>query len=474
MLTRNIHGSLILTALLTLGGCTMAPVYTRPDAPVSANWPTGPAYAPETGKPAEKALAEIPWREFFIDPRLQKVIELALANNRDLRVASLTIEKTRALYQIQRADLFPQLDGTAGATIQRVPADLSSSGEARINRQYNVGLGISSYELDLFGRVRSLKDQALEQYLATEQARRSIQISLVAELANAWLTLAADHERRALAQKTLKSQQESYQLVQRRFEAGASSQLDLRQAQTRMEAARVDNALYTARVAQSENALTLLAGRPVPTELVTPELGTVTALQELPVGLPSDLLLKRPDILAAEHRLKAANANIGAARAAFFPRIGLSAGFGTASASLTDLFKGGSATWNFIPQISVPLFSGGANLANLEASRTERDITVAQYEKTIQTAFREVADTLASNGTLGEQLAAQQALTEASAESHRLSEARYNSGVDSYLTVLDSQRSTYSAQQGLISVRLARLANQVTLFKVLGGGAEGL
>ncbi len=460
----------VSSMLLTLSGCTMAPSYTRPEAPVPASWPTGPAYKAEAAKPDQKPVADIPWRD-FVEPRLQKVIELALANNRDLRVAILNIDKTRAQYRIQRADLLPTINGTAGATIQRTPADLSSTGRSGTNEQYNVGLGVSSYELDLFGRVRSLKDQALEQYLATEQARRSVQISLVAEVANAWLTLAADRERLKLTQETLKSQQESFQLIQRRFEAGASSQLDLRQAQTRVDAARVDSALFTAQLAQSQNALQLLVGAPVPAELQPSELGTVTALQEIPAGLPSDVLLARPDILAAEHRLMGANANIGAARAAFFPRIGLSASFGTASAKLTDLFQPGSAAWSFVPQISVPLFDTGRNIAGLDVSKADRDIAVAQYEKTIQTAFREVADTLASRGTLGDQLAAQQSLSEATADSYRLSEARYNNGVDSYLVVLDSQRSTYSAQQGLISVRLAHLANQVTLYKVLGGGA---
>jgi multidrug efflux system outer membrane protein len=463
---------LAVTVTTLFSGCTMAPSYTRPDAPVAASWPTGPAYTAQAAQADQKPVAEIPWREFFIEPRLQQVLSLAINNNRDLRVAALTIEKTRAQYQIQRADLLPQIDATAGAAIQRLPADLSASGQARINRQYSVGLGVSSYELDLFGRVRSLKDQALEQYLATKQAQRAVQISLVAEVANVWLALAADRERLQLAQETLKSQQESLQLIQHRFEAGASSQLDLRQAQTRVEAARVDSALYTAQLAQTENALTLLVGTPVPAELLPSALSSVAALQPLPAGLPSEVLLQRPDILAAEHRLKSANANIGAARANFFPRIGLSANFGTASASLNDLFQSGSTAWSFMPQVSVPLFDTGANLARLDVSKAERDIAVAEYEKTIQTAFREVADTLAGNGTLGEQLAAQQALTEATADSYRLSEARYSKGVDSYLTVLDSQRSTYSAQQGLISVRLAKLANEVTLYKVLGGGAD--
>lgn len=465
--------SVLCASLLAgaLSGCTMAPTYTRPDAPVTTGWPSGEAYKAETAKADQKPLAEVPWREFFVEPRLQKVIELALANNRDLRVAALTIEKTRAQYRIQRADLLPTINGTAGATIQRTPADLSSTGRARVSEQYNVGLGVSNYELDLFGRVQSLKDQALEQYLATEQARNSVQISLVAEVANAWLTLAADRERLKITRETLASQQEYYQIIKHRYDAGITSALDLYQAQTAVDAARVDIARYTTLVAQDENALGLLVGRSVPADLLPTELGSLTAVQELSVGLPSEVLLKRPDILAAEHRLKGANANIGAARAAFFPRIGLSAGFGTASAKLTDLFQPGSVAWNFVPQISVPLFDTGRNIAGLDVSKADRDIAVAQYEKAIQIAFREVADTLAQRGTINDQLAAQQSLTDATAESHRLSQARYDRGVDSYLTVIVAQRALYAAQQNLITVRLARLANQTTAYKVLGGGA---
>lgn len=463
-----------LGVLLCLSGCmTMAPKYSRPAAPVPAAWPSGAAYKANAAKPGDPVTAELPWREFFIAPQLQKVIELALANNRDLRVAALNIEMTRAMYRIQRAELFPQIDGIAAGSVQRLPADLSGTGQALVARQYSVGLGVSSYELDLFGRVRSLKDQALEQFLATEEARRAVQISLVAEVANSWLTLAADRERLKLAKDTLESQHSSYNLIRHRFEAGASSQLDLRQAQTRVDAARVDIALFTAQLAQSENALNLLVGTRVPPELLPIMLGSVAVVKELAPGLPSDVLLRRPDILQAEHSLKAANANIGAARAAFFPRITLSSSIGTASVKLTDLFLPGSALWSFAPQISVPLFDAGSNRANLDVAKAERDIAVAQYEKAIQTAFREVADTLASYGTLGEQLEAQQSLAEATADSYRLSVARYDKGVDSYLVVLDSQRSTYSAQQDLINVRLALLANQVTLYKVLGGGGEG-
>lgn len=463
----------VVIALFALSGCsTMAPKYERPPAPVQAAWPSGPAYKSEAAKTADKPVADIPWREFFVDRQLQKLIALALANNRDLRVAALTIEKTRALYQIQRSNLLPKINATAAGNVQRLSAGSFGSNPAVIVRQYSVGLGVSAYELDLFGRVRSLKDQALEQFLATEEARAAVQISLVAEVANSWLTLAADRERLKLAKDTLESQQSSYTLIRHRFEAGASSQLDLRQAQTRVDSARVDIALFTAQLAQSENALNLLVGTRVPSELLPAELGAVAVLKELAPGLPSDVLLHRPDILQAEHGLRGATANIGAARAAFFPRISLSSSLGTASAKLTDLFQPGSAVWSFVPQISVPLFDAGSNRANLDVAKADRDIAVAQYEKAIQTAFREVADTLASQGTLGDQLAAQQSLTEATADSYRLSEARYDKGVDSYLVVLDSQRSTYSAQQSLINVRLAMLANQVTLYKVLGGGAE--
>lgn len=461
----------VSSVLFFLSGCTMAPSYTRPVAPISVDWPSGPSYQQQTAKSEQKQAADIPWRDYFVEARLQQVIALALTNNRDLRVALLNIEKARAQYRIQRADLLPTVSGNAGATIQRTPADLSSSGQARTSEQYNVGLGVSSYELDLFGRVQSLKDQALEQYLATEQTRRSIQISLIAETANAWLTLAADQERLKIARDTQASQEEYYRIMKHRYDAGITTALDLYQARTGVEAARVDIARYTAQIAQDRNALTLLVGAPLTADLLPSELGPVTPLHELPIGLPSEVLLKRPDILAAEHRLKGANANIGAARAAFFPRIGLSASFGTASADLSGLFQPGSLAWNFMPQISVPLFDTGRNIAGLEVSKTERDIAVAQYEKAIQTAFREVADALAQRGTINDQLTAQQALTDATAESHLLSQARYDKGVDSYLSVIIAQRSLYNAQQNLIGVRLARLTNQTTLYKVLGGGA---
>ncbi|HEY5975944.1 MAG TPA: AdeC/AdeK/OprM family multidrug efflux complex outer membrane factor [Geobacteraceae bacterium] len=461
-------------ALLALSGCsTMAPNYTRPAAPVPAAWPSGPSYQEPTGKPPTKALADIPWQEYFVNPQLGKLIALSLDNNRDLRVAALNIERSRALYQVQRADLLPKVDANATATYQRIAENFSGTGLPETVHQYNVGLGISSYELDLFGRVRSLKDQALEQYLATEQARRTVQISLVSQVAAAWLTLAADRERLQLAKDTLTSQQESFQLIQRRYEAGVSSALAFHQARTSVDAARVDIARFTTLVAQDENALSLVVGSQVPADLLPPSLSeTLTALKDVAPGLPADVLLRRPDILQAENLLKGANANIGAARAAFFPRITLVSSIGLGSDDLGGLFKSGAFVWKFAPQITLPIFDGGTNKANQTVAEVDRDIAVAQYEKAIQTAFREVADALAQLGTIDDQVAAQQSLTDATTESYRLSQARYEKGVDGYLNVLDSQRSLYGAQQDLITARLSRLTNQVTLYKVLGGGSE--
>ena len=472
LIRRMISLCLPLGALLYLAGCTtMAPKYSRPAAPVPPAWPSGSAYKEATGA-ASKPVADIPWQEFFADPQLRKLISLALENNRDLRVALLNIERSRAQYQIQRSDLFPKVDASAAGNFQRLPATLSSSGRAMTIDQYSAGLGVSSYELDLFGRVRSLKDQALEQYLSTEQARRSVQISLVSEVAATWLALAADRERLQLAKDTLTSQQSSYQLTRSRFEAGVSSALDLHQAQTSVDAARVDIARFTTLVAQDENALNLVVGSKVEASLLPPSLSeTLTALKDLAPGLPSDVLLSRPDILQAENLLKGANANIGAARAAFFPRITLVSSVGFGSDDLAGLFKSDSFAWSFAPRISLPIFDGGSNRANLKVAEADRDIAVAEYEKAIQTAFREVADALAQRGTIDDQVTAQQSLTDATAESYRLSQARYEKGVDSYLQVLDSQRSLYGAQQNLISARLSRLANLVTLYKTLGGGS---
>jgi multidrug efflux system outer membrane protein len=383
----------------------------------------------------------------------------------------LNIEKTRGLYRIQRAELLPSVNAGALFRKERVPGILSGSGQPATVELYNVNLGLSSWELDLFGRIRSLKDAALQEYLATGQARRSTQISLVSEVANTYLTLAADRESLRLAQETLKAQEATYNLIRRRYEVGVSSGLDLRQAQTRVDAARVDIPRYTAIVAGDENALMLLVGSPVPDGLLPTELNMLTMLQDISPGLPADVLQRRPDILQAENQLKAANANIGAARAAFFPRITLTTSIGTTSDQLTGLFNSGSETWSFVPRIVIPIFDARTRPA-YDVAKVDREIVLTQYEKAIQVAFREVADALAQRGTLGDQMAAQQSLVEATAESYRLSDVRYKNGIDSYLSVLDAQRSLYGAQQGLIAVRLSRLTNLVTLYKVLGGGAS--
>jgi len=451
----------------------MAPTYIQPAAPVQAAWPQGPAYKETPAGIGEKAVADIPWQEFFVDGRLRKLITLALENNRDLRIATLNIERSQALYQIRRSDILPKIDASAGANFQRVPEGLSGSGKVTTLEQYSLGLGVSSYELDLFGRVRSLKEQALEQYLATGQARRSVQISLVSQVAAGYLTLAADRERLQLAKETLANQQESFRLIRSRFDAGVTSSLTVHQAQTTVDAARVDIARYTTLVAQDENALTLVVGSALPPDLQPPLFSDmVNSLRELTPGLPSDVLLHRPDVLQAESQLKGINANIGAARAAFFPRITLVSSLGFGSDDLAGLFTPGSFAWKFAPQITVPIFDGGSNKANLKVAEVDRDIALAQYEKIIQSAFREVADALAQRGTFDEQVAAQQSLTAATSESYRLSQARFDKGVDSFLTVLDSQRSLYSARQNLITSQLARLATMVTLYKVLGAGGE--
>ena len=459
--------SIVLAATLT-GACTMIPDYQRPAAPVPTTFPN----AAPTGSPAAVPPADaIAWRDYFADARLREVIALTLANNRDLRVAALNIEKARAQYRIQRADLFPAIGATASQTVQRLPGDLASSRESGTSRQYSATVGLSAYELDFFGRVRSLNAEALETYLGTEEARRSAQNSLVAEVANAWLTRAADRERLALARSTFETRQQSHELTRRLFEAGAVSALDLHQAQTLLESARADAARYRSFVAQDENALALVVGAPLPAELLPDSLpDTASAVAELPAGVPSEVLTRRPDILQAERSLRAANANIGAARAAFFPSISLTAAAGTASSTLGGLFDGGSGIWSFMPQIRIPIFEAGRLKANLDVAEVQRDINVAQYEKAIQGAFREVADALAERATLTEQLDARRALVDATAAGFRLSEARYKGGVDSFLGLLDAQRTLYGAELDLIGVRLSAAANDVALYKALGGG----
>ncbi|AKU12774.1 RND efflux system, outer membrane lipoprotein, NodT family [Azoarcus sp. CIB] len=457
--------TLVVAMAATLAGaCSLIPAYERPAAPVPAAFPDAPASAAS----ASEAPA---WRAYFADARLRELVELALANNRDLRIAALNIERARAQYGIQRADLFPSIAASGGQTAQRLPADLSRTGEAGTTRQYSATVGFSAYELDFFGRIRSLNEQALEQYLGSEEARRSAQISLVAEVADAWLRLAADRERQTLANNTLATRQKSYELTKRSFDVGATSAVDLRQAQTLLEGARADAARYTSLVAQDRNALALVVGAEVPVGLLPQGLtDSITSVAELPAGVPSEVLTRRPDILQTERQLGAANASIGAARAAFFPRITLTAAAGTASSTLDGLFEAGSGTWSFVPQISLPIFEAGRLTANLEATKVQREIVVAQYEKAIQSAFREVADALADRATLAEQLDARRKLVEATEASFKLSEARYKAGIDSYFGLLDAQRSLYVAELDLIAVRQSDAANRIALYKALGGG----
>ena len=440
-------------------------------SPVPADWPSGAAYVGPKAPTSAPVAPELKWQEFFTDERLQKLIETALNNNRDLRLAALNVERAGALYGIQRAELLPALNAVGSGGKQRMPADLSTTGSAMTAEQYSVNLGISSWEIDFFGRIRSLKDQALEEYLATEEARSSAQISLVSAVAQAYLTLAADREALKLARSTLETQQAAYDLIKRRYEVGIATELDLRQVQTQVDTARGDIARYIQLVATDENALNLLLGSPAPGILLPSDLSDVSLPREISPGMGSEILLNRPDILQAEHQLKGTYANIGAARAAFFPSIALTTTYGTASEELSGLFKAGSRAWIFTPQITMPIFDARIWPA-LKVSKVDREIALTQYEKAIQTAFKETADALAVLGTVDEQLSAQQSLINALSETYRLSNARYTKGIDNYLGVLDAQRSLYGAQQGLVALRLAKLDNQIRLYAVLGGGAK--
>jgi outer membrane protein, multidrug efflux system len=464
---------LIVSLFVFLNGCTMIPEYTRPEAPIPAGWPSGTGYREPGYEQSVPMGADIQWREFFTDEKLRKIIETALQNNRDLRVAALNVEKARALYGIQRAELLPVVEATGSVIKERVPAKISGTGIDATIEQYSVDFGISSWEIDFFGRIRSLEKRALQEYLATEQARRSAQILLVSEVANAYLTLASDRENLQLARSTLETQQAAHKVVSRRFEVGLVPELDVRQVQTRVDAARVDVALYTQLAAQDQNGLNLLVGSPVPADLLPETLSVVASLPDVSPGMSSEVLLRRPDILQAEDLLKAANANIGAARAAFFPTISLTSAIGTASGDLTDLFQSGSLAWNYAPKVVMPIFDARTWSA-LKATKVEREIALTQYEGAIQAAFRDVADALAKMGTVGDQMTAQQSLVDATAETYRLSNIRYEKGTDIYLNVLDAQRSLYAAQRDLIAIRLSKLANQVRLYAALGGGGDSV
>jgi NodT family efflux transporter outer membrane factor (OMF) lipoprotein len=448
--------ALAVTGLLA-ACASMAPEYQQPAPPVSGVWPRDAVTA---GTPAA---ADIDWQSFFQDARLRELIALALQGNRDLRVAVLSIEQARAQYQIRSADLLPAVGGQLSAS--RTP-----SGGGNSTTLYAAGLALSAWEIDFFGRIRSLSDAALAQYLATEEGRKAAQISLVAAVANTWLSVVADEDLLALTRQTLTTRQESQRLARLRFENGVTSELDFRQAESLTESARVTLAQLERQRALDENALVLLIGQPLPGGLFASAGLDTISLPDVPAGAPSDLLVRRPDIRQSEQQLIAANANIGAARAAFFPRISLTAGVGTASSELGGLFKGGSWGLTLAPQLLLPIFDAGRNRAGLQSATVGRDIAIAQYERSIQTAFREVADALAGRSTLVDQLQAQRAVAAAESARLRLSDLRYTNGVASYLDLLDAQRSLFAAQQALVQTKLAQLQSQVSLYKALGGG----
>lgn len=454
--------------LVFLGGCTLAPKYERPQPPVPATWPLKGDVSADQASTGLKA-ADVPWEEFFPDRNLGQVITLALENNRDLKLAALNVAQAQALYGVQRAELFPGLGVSGAGTKERTATDFTLPGTSRTSKAFNVDLGIAAWEIDFFGRIRSLKDQALQEYLATEAAARSVRITLIASVAKAYLNLAAARDHLSLAQRALEVQEAAYALVRRRHEAGLATELDLRQAEVPVQTARGDIARYTMLEAQAINALNLLAGETVPQKILPRGLGDVVPPQGVTPGLPSETLLQRPDILAAEHRLKGGYAFIGAARAAFFPSISLTTTVGTASEELSGLWGSGSDTWNFTPSATMPIFDP-RTWAAYRVSKAQQKTLLAEYEKAIQTAFKEVADALAVRAHIDEQVAAQEALVQTLARTYDLSTKRYQRGIDSYLGVLDAQRSLVDARQGLTDLKMTRLANEVQLYAVLGGG----
>jgi multidrug efflux system outer membrane protein len=440
--------------LLALSACTLAPKYVRPEAPVAASWPVSAPEAPASGP--------VRWRDLFLDARLQKTIDLAIANNRDLRVAVLSITRARAQYGIARSDLFPALDGSlSGAKSHSAAGD---------NQSYSANLGLS-WELDLFGRVRSLNKAALEDFFSAEENRNAVQISLIGDVADAWLNLAADRDALKLAEQTLAARKESFDIAAGQAKIGTASDLDLAQAQTEYQSARQTVAQAETAIDQDKAALTLLVGTPLSDDLLPDSLADNAVAAALPVGLPSQVLLNRPDVLSAEHDLKAANADIGAARAALFPSISLTGAAGSASTALGDLFKSGHNTWSYGTSIRQSIFASGANVNGVRSATASRDIAVAQYEKTIQAAFRDVSDALAVRARIDERLDAQQKATDAAATAYRLSQATYKAGASSYLNLLDAQRTLYAAQQNLITLRALKASNLVALYQAVADDA---
>ena len=449
-----------LAALLT--AACMTPQYNKPVAPIPANFPIAQT---DSGP----AAVDIGWRAFFKNPELQEVIATALANNRDLKTITLQVEEARALYDIQSADRLPSLNATASESRSR--ALLTSS--TPINRTvYQVGLSVTAFELDLFNRVKNLSAAALAQFMATEEARRSAQILLVGEVAKSWLTERTLYEQVQLATRTLEGRQASFDLVKKRFDAGITNALELRQSDTLVQSARVSLLALKRQHALSVNALQVLVGTQIQTSASNQSLAKQEMLATIGAGLPSELLTQRPDIRAAEQRLRSMQANIAAARAAFFPRIALTSGVGTASTDLSSLFNSGQNTWSFVPSVSLPIFDSGRNKANLKVAEVRSEIAVTSYEKTIQVAFREVADALAARATLNDEADAQQAVQKSQSERLVLAQARYKNGIANYLEVLDAERELFTAEQQLLQTKLLNLTNAIDLYRALGGGIQ--
>ncbi|MDU9409832.1 efflux transporter outer membrane subunit [Pseudomonas sp. zfem001] len=453
----------LLTLAIALGGCSLAPTYERPAAPVAADWQV--ANANDTSAQA------LDWQTFIVDADLRRAVDTALNNNRSLRQALLDIEAARAQYRIQRADRLPSINANATGNRQRLPADQSQTGRSEVASVYQVGLGLAEYEVDLFGRVRNLSEAALETYLATEEATRATQISLIAEVIQAYLTRDGALRRQVLVEQTLESRLASLELVSKRREVGAATALDYQEAVGLAEQAKAERESTERQLRQADNALALLLGTPDAGQFLpsTPR-DELMVLQDIAPGTSSELIERRPDILASEHRLKARNADIGAARAAFFPRITLTGSVGSSSTELSGLFEGGSRAWSFAPTLSLPIFAGGRNRANLDLAEVRQDAAVADYEGTIQTAFREVADALAATDTLRREETARRALAESSRAAEALAEARYRGGVDDHLRYLDAQRSSFNDQTTLIQISTDRQLALADLFRALGGG----
>jgi multidrug efflux system outer membrane protein len=461
---------------LALAGCSLAPGFERPALPVATAYP---AAAPQSANAAGEKAADrmtaasaMAWHAYFLDPNLQALIQQALANNRDLRTAMLRVEEARAIYGIQRADQLPSIAATANGSRARIPGDINTSGQSLVSSQYQAGAGLAAWELDFWGRVRNLKDAALENYLATDEARRAVTLSLIGQVADSYLGLRELDRRIALARQTIATREESLRIFKRRFEVGAIAKMDLVQVEVLLQQAQTLAAqLEQGRAAQA-HALTLLAGSTLPSLPEQTDFSDDAIAREVRVGLPSDLLLQRPDILAAEHQLRAAQANIGAARAAFFPRITLTGSLGTASAELDGLFDSGSRAWSFLPSLSLPVFDAGRNRASLDLAQVRSSLAVTNYEKTVQAAFRDVSDALSARHWLAEQVRIAQATLAAQTERARLSQLRYDNGSAPYFEVLDAQRDLLTAEQQLVQTRRALLSSRVSLYAALGGGGQ--